>query len=105
MAKQPMRIMEHIVRRVGGMSRNAGTVVLQQERGGSRARTIPFRRPSNGLSRCGATGSGAACDPLGPTPRQSVEVFSELGLSEEEIARYFGVDRRRVSHLMEAERH
>lgn len=36
---------------------------------------------------------------LGPTPRTSLEVFTDLGLSDNEIARYFGVPEGCISKL------
>ena len=36
---------------------------------------------------------------LGPTPIISLEIFVDLGLSDTEIARYFGIEEHSVSRL------
>lgn len=41
----------------------------------------------------------AAGDPLGPHPDQTVETFRDLGLSDDEIARYFGLSLWRIKRL------
>lgn len=40
-----------------------------------------------------------ADDLLGPHPERTVETFHDLGLSDNEIARYFGVSPRRIKRL------
>lgn len=41
-------------------------------------------------------------DPLGPWPGQSVAALTDLGLSDEEIARYYGVPPARVRDVNRA---
>lgn len=41
-------------------------------------------------------------DPLGPWPGQSVAALADLGLSDEEIARYYGVPPARVRDVSRA---
>lgn len=41
----------------------------------------------------------AADDLLGPHPERTVETFRDLGLSDDEIARYFGISSRRIKRL------
>lgn len=36
---------------------------------------------------------------LGPSPRESLEVFVDLGLSDDEMARYFKVPKTSISKL------
>ena len=38
-------------------------------------------------------------DPMGPFPDVSVQIFSDLGLSSSEMARYFGVTEQRTIGL------
>ena len=38
-------------------------------------------------------------DPMGPFPGVSVQVFTDLGLSNAEIARYFRVSEKRITDL------
>ncbi len=45
----------------------------------------------------------AADDPMGQFPSVSVEVFTDLGLSGLEIARYFGVSEKRIIGLKNGE--
>jgi|GEM_PF-7086786 len=43
----------------------------------------------------------AADDLLGPHPERTVETFRDLGLSDDEIAQYFGTSLRRIKRLSE----
>ncbi len=42
---------------------------------------------------------GCSDDWLGPHPRQTVEMFHDLGLDDDEIARYFGSSLQRIKRL------
>lgn len=43
----------------------------------------------------------SAADPLGPFPEFSVAVLSDLGLTDAEIAQYFGVEVYRIRRLLD----
>lgn len=43
----------------------------------------------------------SAADPLGPFPECSVAALSDLGLTDAEIAQYFGVEVQRIRRLLD----
>lgn len=62
---------------------------------------------NQGTSDCSSAGkrctpSAEVHHPLGPWPKQTVRVLTDLGLSEAEIAHYFRVDEMVVRRVLRA---
>ena len=47
----------------------------------------------------GATGAGEPCNVLGRYPATAVSALADLGLTDQEIARYFRVQAERITQL------